>query len=182
VDPSVKVGICNCESEVLPLSVDVPVVLLFRGLSGSRSQSTVDEFQALAGAYGGRFVLGLIDLNTEPSLTKAFGVQELPSVFGVIREQFYELAIGPLNTHQIRAVVDQFLQEALRQGVRGSVQTNWRFRQLQQGQSGFVSEHSGATGQQVQGSTTTSYVGYGVTEWEFQEPPVDPGFDVGGFF
>ena len=102
---------------LIELSKTVPVVLEIYG--GQLSP----QLGPLIETYGGAFVLGTVRGEQAPELIKALNVEGVPSVFAVVGGQPVPLFQGIPPEPEIRAVLDQVLGLAAKNGVTGTVPT-----------------------------------------------------------
>jgi putative thioredoxin len=75
----------------------------------------------LARDYEGRFVLATIDIDANPQVARAFGVQSVPAVVALIAGQAAPLFVGAQPAERIRPLIDEVLKVAASQGVTGRV-------------------------------------------------------------
>ena len=107
---------------VAGLSVQHPVIIEFfspRDPSGADLSSALAE---LVNAAGGRFLLGRVDVDTEPRLAQAFGVQAVPTVIALIGGQMAPLFQGTKSREEISVLLDQVAQLAVANGMTGRAQ------------------------------------------------------------
>ena len=107
---------------VAGLSVQHPVIIEFfspRDPSGPTVSSALSE---LVNAAGGRFLLGRVDVDAEPRLAPAFGVQAVPTVIALIGGQMAPLFQGTKSREEISALLDQVAQLAVANGMTGRAQ------------------------------------------------------------
>jgi putative thioredoxin len=102
---------------LIELSKTVPVVLEIYG--GQLSP----QLGPLIETYGGAFVLGTVRGEQAPELIKALNVEGVPSVFAVVGGQPVPLFQGIPPEPEIRAVLDQVLGLAAKNGATGTVPT-----------------------------------------------------------
>ncbi|GGC39655.1 MAG: tetratricopeptide repeat protein [Actinomycetota bacterium] len=70
-------------------------------------------------AYGGRLVLAKVDVDANPRLQQAFGVQSIPTVVALIKGQPVPLFQSALPEPQVQAYFDELLKLAGENGVTG---------------------------------------------------------------
>lgn len=107
--------------QVVQQSTQVPVLLALVSSASPASQGVVDTLAKLAGEYGGRFLLGRVDIDTATQIAAAFQVQGVPTVVAVLGGQPVPLFEGPASEAQIRSVIDQVLAVAQQNGITGTV-------------------------------------------------------------
>ena len=69
--------------------------------------------------YGGRLVLAKVDVDANPRLQQAFGVQSIPTVVALIKGQPVPLFQSALPEPQVQAYFDELLKLAGENGVTG---------------------------------------------------------------
>lgn len=103
---------------VLGLSLKHPVVL---ELNSPRANAA--EFSAmmveLANEAAGAWLLARIDVDANPQVAQAFGIQAVPAVLGVVGGQLAPLWQGTKPKEEAKAYVGQLLQAAAANGVVG---------------------------------------------------------------
>ena len=70
-------------------------------------------------SYGGRLVLAKVDVDANPRLQQAFGVQSIPTVVALIKGQPVPLFQSALPEPQVEAYFDELLKLAGENGVTG---------------------------------------------------------------
>ena len=73
----------------------------------------------LSTEYAGKFLLARIDIDTNPQLAQAVGVQTVPLVIAVLRGQVVPLFQGAVGEPEARQYVDQLLTVAVANGITG---------------------------------------------------------------
>lgn len=103
---------------VLGLSLKHPVVL---ELNSPRANAA--EFSAmmveLANEAAGAWLLARIDVDANPQVAQAFGIQAVPAVLGVVGGQLAPLWQGTKPKEEAKAYVGQLLQAAAANGIVG---------------------------------------------------------------
>ncbi|HEY4270166.1 MAG TPA: tetratricopeptide repeat protein [Galbitalea sp.] len=102
-------------TEVLDLSNTVPVIVEFYG------QGIAPVLGPLVEQYGGKLVLVTIDAPTNPQLSQAFQVQQVPTVAAVLGGRPVQLYVGDYPEAEVRQVFDQVLELAKQNNVTGTV-------------------------------------------------------------
>lgn len=98
----------NFDNDVLRRSHELPVVVDFWATWCGPCQQLGPLLEQLAREYAGRFLLVKIDVDKQPGLAAAFGVQSIPHVFALRNGQLVDQFTGALPEDQIRAWLDQF--------------------------------------------------------------------------
>ncbi|PAK95760.1 co-chaperone YbbN [Brevibacterium casei] len=106
-------------NDVVALSDRVPVVIDLGSPAAPESTQLTAVLERLISSYGGRLVLAKVDIDANPRLQQAFGVQAAPTVVAVIKGQPVPLFQGPLPEPQIAAYLEELLKLAAENGVNG---------------------------------------------------------------
>lgn len=106
---------------VLAQSVKHPVVLELYS-PRANAQALSDALAELANEAAGAYLLARINVDQNPQLAAAFGVQAVPAILGVIGGQLAPLWQGTRSKDDARAVIGQLLQAAAANGVVGRAQ------------------------------------------------------------
>lgn len=106
-------------NDVVALSDRVPVVIDLGSPAAPESTQLTAVLERLIPSYGGRLVLAKVDVDANPRLQQAFGVQAAPTVVAVIKGQPVPLFQGPLPEPQIAAYFEELLKLAAENGVSG---------------------------------------------------------------
>lgn len=106
-------------NDVVALSERVPVVIDLGSPASEESIQLSRALESLVSGYGGRLVLARVDVDANPRLQQAFGVQAAPTVVAVIKGQPVPLFQGTLPEPQIAAYLDELLKLAAENGVNG---------------------------------------------------------------
>lgn len=94
----------------------------------SRTVPVIVEFYAagiepvlgpIIASYGGRLALAIVDGNRSPQAARAFQVQQVPAVAGLVGAQPLQLFVGMPAEAEVRQVLDQVLELAAQHGVTG---------------------------------------------------------------
>ncbi len=96
----------------------------------SRTVPVIVEFYAagiepvlgpIIASYGGRLALATVDGNRSPQAARAFQVQQVPAVAGLVGAQPLQLFVGMPGEAEVRQVLDQVLELAAQHGVTGTL-------------------------------------------------------------
>jgi len=108
------------QSEVLERSLDVPVVVdLWAEWCGPCKQLS-PVLERLAAEGRGTWILAKVDVDANPRIAQAFGVQSIPMVVAVVGGQPLQLFNGALPEPQIRQTIDSMIDQ-LRDRMPGIV-------------------------------------------------------------
>ncbi|RAG82315.1 co-chaperone YbbN [Streptacidiphilus pinicola] len=121
VEPLVfSVTEADFQAQVIPLSAEVPVLLLFWAEGYGPAEQQVPVMEALAEEYDGRFVLAEVDVRENQRLAQQLQLRDLPTVLVVVAGQLIPLFEGPAMAEEIRPLLDQLIKEAAeRFGIAG---------------------------------------------------------------
>lgn len=108
--------------DVATTSVRVPVVIVLYSTRLPESGSYVGVLADIARSYEGRFQLVTVDVDTNPGLLRAFQIQSVPAVVGLVQGQPVPLFIGALPPAEVTPWIDELLKLALQYGITGRVQ------------------------------------------------------------
>jgi putative thioredoxin len=110
------------QTEVLDRSFQVPVVVDLGSPRAQPSAVLTPLLEKLALEHAGTWVLATVDVDVNPRIAQAFGVQAIPSVFAVIKGQPMELFQGALPEPALRELLAELLRVAEANGVNGRVE------------------------------------------------------------
>lgn len=117
-----RVTMANFESEVVNLSMSVPVVVVLHSDRSPASAQLTPVLERLAAEYRGQFVLALVDVDTDAQIAQAFQVQAIPTVIAVLKGQPVPLFEGAQPEQQVREVLAEVLRVAAENGITGGLQ------------------------------------------------------------
>lgn len=103
-------------------SAQYPVILEFHSARDPRGAAVSAALAELVNAAGGKFLLGRVDVDAEPRVAQALGVQAVPTVVAVIGGQLAPLFQGTKTRDEIAALLDQIAQLAIANGMTGRAQ------------------------------------------------------------
>jgi putative thioredoxin len=106
---------------VLDASVTAPVVLVFYSPTRSPESATMAEDVATAtDEYDGRFLAGLIDIDTSPAIAQAMQIPQVPLLLVILDGRPAAQPIpGALSLDEIRTLLNQLAQGLTAQGITG---------------------------------------------------------------
>ncbi len=115
--PGIEVTAANLTTELLPLSKVKPIILF---CWSARSPESIDMLAVMAGlekAYQSQWMLGHVDIDTQPQVAQALQTKKIPYAVALINEQMVPLFEQAYPEAQIRLVLDKVLTLASEQGV-----------------------------------------------------------------
>jgi len=107
------------QADVIERSIQHPVLVEFWSPRSQASVALGPVLARLADEYAGKFLLTRIDIDANPQLAQAVGVQTVPLVIAVLRGQVVPLFQGAVADAEARQYVDQVLTVAVANGVTG---------------------------------------------------------------
>ncbi|HZX03983.1 tetratricopeptide repeat protein, partial [Kribbella sp.] len=114
---ALEVTEANFQADVIERSLQAPVVV---ELYSPRAQGGLgDVLVKLSTEYAGKFLLARIDVDANPQVAQAFGVQAVPVVIAILRGQPVPLFQGVLGEPEVRQYLDQLLTVAVANGITG---------------------------------------------------------------
>ena len=115
--PGIEVSVENLSSDILPLSLVRPVIVL---MWSPRSAESVEMFKVLGNLeidYKGAFALARVDIEAHPQVAQAFQTKAVPYAVAIIAEQMVPLFEQSYPEAQVRMVMDKVLTLASEQGI-----------------------------------------------------------------
>jgi putative thioredoxin len=101
-------------------SLNAPVLLVFYSPSRlPESAQMAQDLAQVAGEFEGRFLAGLVDVDAQPAIAQAVQLQSVPFVFAVIDGRPQPLIQDVLTLDNLRAAVNQVMQQLTAQGITG---------------------------------------------------------------
>lgn len=104
------------------LSLQHPVIVEFFSPRDPAGQAVSASLADLVNAGAGRYLLARVDVDAEPRLAQALGVQAVPTVVALIGGQMAPLFQGTTSQEEIKAMLDQIAQLAVANGMTGRAQ------------------------------------------------------------
>jgi len=101
-------------------SLTAPVLLAFYSPSRlPESEQMARDLATVAEEYEGRFLAGLVDIDTQPAIAQAVQLQSVPFVFAVIDGRPQPLIQDVLPLDNLRTAINQVMQQLTTQGITG---------------------------------------------------------------
>ena len=101
-------------------SMTAPVLLAFFSRTRSpESGQLADDIAALADEFEGRFLVGLVDIDANPSIAQAMQIPSVPLVVAVIDGRPMPLLQDAVPTEELRQALTQVVQQLTAQGITG---------------------------------------------------------------
>jgi putative thioredoxin len=115
--PGIEVSVENLSSDILPLSLIRPVIVLMWSPRSGESVEMVRLLGKLESDYKEAFALARVDIEAHPQVAQAFQTKSIPYAVAIIAEQMVPLFEQPYPEAQVRMVLDKVLTLASEQGV-----------------------------------------------------------------
>lgn len=100
------------QADVVERSATVPVVVLFWADQSAPAADAKRQLEQLVGQYGGKVLLGLVDVAADPTLAQHLRVQALPSLRIIDKGQIVHQIEGPQPEQALRSLFDQLTLSA----------------------------------------------------------------------
>ena len=101
-------------------SITAPVLLAFYSASRlPESEQMARDLATVAEEYEGRFLAGLVDIDSQPAIAQAVQLQSVPFVFAVIDGRPQPLIQDVLPLDGLRTAINQVMQQLTTQGITG---------------------------------------------------------------
>ena len=115
--PGIEVSVENLSSEILPLSLVRPVIVVMWSPRSPESVEMVKILGKLELDYKQTFALARVDIEAHPQVGQAFQTKSIPYAVAIIAEQMVPLFEQSYPEAQVRMVIDKVLTLASEQGV-----------------------------------------------------------------
>jgi putative thioredoxin len=107
------------QSDVIERSIQAPVIVEFWSPRSEASLALGPVLVKLSNEYAGKFLLARVDIDANPQLAQAVGVQTIPLVIAVLRGQVVPLFQGAVSEAEVRQYIEQLLTVAVANGITG---------------------------------------------------------------
>jgi len=115
--PGIEVSVENLSSDILPLSLVRPVIVLMWSPRSKESVDMVNVLGKLEIDYKEAFALARVDIEAHPQVAQAFQTKSIPYAVAIIAEQMVPLFEQAYPEAQVRMVMDKDLTLASEQGI-----------------------------------------------------------------
>jgi putative thioredoxin len=115
--PGIEVSVENLSSDILPLSLVRPVIVVMWSPRSTESADMVKVLGKLEVDYKEAFALARVDIEAHPQVAQAFQTKSIPYAVAIIAEQMVPLFEQSYPEAQVRMVIDKVLMLASEQGV-----------------------------------------------------------------
>jgi putative thioredoxin len=115
--PGLEVTVENLNSNILPLSLVRPVIVLMWSPRSVESQEMVTTLGKLMNDYQGQWSLARVNIDTDPEIAQAFQTKNVPYAVAIIAEQMVPLFEQSYPEAQLRLVIDKVLTLSAQQGI-----------------------------------------------------------------
>ena len=115
--PGIDVSVENLSSDILPLSLVRPVIVLMWSPRSPESVEMVKLLGKLQTDYKEAFALARVDIEAQPQVAQAFQTKSIPYAVAIISEQMVPLFEQSYPEAQVKMVLDKVLTLASEQGV-----------------------------------------------------------------
>jgi len=115
--PGITVTVENLSTEILPLSLTRPVIVLMWTARSPESMDMIKTLGKLEVDYKAAFALAHVDIDANPEVGQAFQTKSVPYAVAIIAEQMVPLFEQAYPEAQVKMVIDKVLTLAAEQGV-----------------------------------------------------------------
>ena len=113
----IQVSVENLSTEILPLSLVRPVIVLMWSPRSPESVEMIKTLGKLETDYKGAFALARVDVDANPEVGQAFQTKSVPYAVAIIAEQMVPLFEQSYPEAQVKMVIDKVLTLASEQGI-----------------------------------------------------------------
>jgi putative thioredoxin len=115
--PGIEISVENLSSDILPLSLIRPVIVVMWSPRSAESAEMVKVLGKLEIDYKQAFGLARVDIEAHPQVAQAFQTKSIPYAVAIIAEQMVPLFEQTYPEAQVRMVIDKVLTLASEQGI-----------------------------------------------------------------
>ena len=115
--PGIEVTVENLSTDILPLSLVRPVIVLMWSPRSKESADMVMTLGKLETDYKAAWSLARVNIDSHPEVAQAFQTKNVPYAVAIIAEQMVPLFEQAYPEAQVRMVLDKVLTLASEQGV-----------------------------------------------------------------
>ncbi len=115
--PGIEVSVENLSSDILPLSLVRPVIVVMWSTRSPESVEVVKVLGKLERDYKEAFALARVDIEAHPQVAQAFQTKSIPYAVAIIAEQMVPLFEQAYPEAQVKMVIDKVLTLSSEQGV-----------------------------------------------------------------
>lgn len=115
--PGIEVSVENLSSDILPLSLVRPVIVVMWSPRSPESVEMVKLLGKLETDYKQAFAVARVDIEVHPQVAQAFQTKNIPYAVAIISEQMVPLFEQSYPEAQVRMVLDKVLTLAAEQGI-----------------------------------------------------------------
>jgi putative thioredoxin len=115
--PGIEVSVENLSSDILPLSLVRPVIVVMWSPRSPESVEVVKILGKLERDYKEAFALARVDIEAHPQVAQAFQTKSIPYAVAIIAEQMVPLFEQAYPEAQVKMVIDKVLTLSSEQGV-----------------------------------------------------------------
>jgi putative thioredoxin len=115
--PGIQVTVENLSTEILPLSLVRPVIILMWSSRSPESIEMVKTLGKLENDYKVAFSFARVDVDANPEVAQAFQTKSVPFAVAIIAEQMVPLFEQSYPEAQVKMVIDKVLTLSSEQGI-----------------------------------------------------------------
>jgi putative thioredoxin len=115
--PGLEVTVENLNSNILPLSLVRPVIVLMWSPRSPESQEMIATLGKLEVEYQAKWSLARVNIDTHPEIAQAFQTKNVPYAVAIIAEQMVPLFEQAYPEAQVRLVIEKVLALSAQQGI-----------------------------------------------------------------
>ena len=115
--PGIEVSVENISSDILPLSLVRPVIVVMWSPRSPESVEVVKLLGKLEVDYKAAFSLARVDVEAQAQVAQAFQTKTIPYAVAIIAEQMVPLFEQAYPEAQVKMVIDKVITLAVEQGI-----------------------------------------------------------------